>query len=81
VQLGRISADAASLAHRDLVRLDITLIPYEVVASRVWELRSSVRPYDAWYVAVAESFGLPLATLDARLMSAPGPNCEFLTPR
>jgi predicted nucleic acid-binding protein len=80
VQLGRIGADAASLAHRDLVRLDITLIPYEAVASRVWELRSSVRPYDAWYVAVAESFGLPLATLDARLISAPGPSCEFITP-
>ena len=80
VQLGRIGADAASLAHRDLVRLDITLISYEAVASRVWELRSSVRPYDAWYVAVAESFGRPLATLDARLTAAPGPTCEFITP-
>jgi predicted nucleic acid-binding protein len=80
VQLGRIGADAASLAHLDLVRLDITLIPYEAVAQRVLELRSSVRPYDAWYVAVAEPFGLPLATLDARLISAPGPNCEFITP-
>lgn len=80
VQLGRISADTASLAHRDLVRLDVTLITYEVVASRVWELRSSVRPYDAWYVAIAESFGLPLATLDVRLSSAPGPDCEFITP-
>jgi predicted nucleic acid-binding protein len=80
VQLGRIGADAASLAHRDLMRLDLTLIPYEAVASRVWELRLSVRPYDAWYVAVAESFGVPLATLDARLISAPGPSCEFITP-
>jgi len=39
-----------------------------------------VRPYDAWYVAVAESFGLPLATLDVRLSSASGPDCEFITP-
>lgn len=80
VQLGRIGVDAASLAHRDLVRFDLTLVRYEAVASRVWELRSSVRPYDAWYVAVAESFGLPLATLDARLIAASGPNCEFITP-
>jgi predicted nucleic acid-binding protein len=80
VQLGRIGADAASLAHRDLVRLDITLIPYETVASRVWEFRSSVRPYDASHLPVAESLDLPLATLDARLISAPGPNCEFITP-
>ena len=79
MQLGRIGPDEANLAHRDLVRLDVMLIPYESVASRVWELRSSVRPYDAWYVGVAESLGLPLATLDARLISAPGPNCEFLT--
>jgi predicted nucleic acid-binding protein len=79
VQRRRIGADVASLAHRDLLRLDITYFPYEPVASRVWELRSSVRPYDAWYVAVAESLGLPLATLDARLISAPGLHCEFLT--
>lgn len=79
VQLGRIGAESASLAHRDLVRLDITLVPYEAVAERVWELRETVRPYDAWYVAVAEVFGHPLATLDGRLVAAPGPECEFLT--
>jgi predicted nucleic acid-binding protein len=80
VQLGRIGAESASLAHRDLVRLDVALVPYEAVAARVWELRDTVRPYDAWYVAAAESFGVPLATLDARLVGAPGPECEFLTP-
>ena len=79
VQLGRIGAESASLAHRDLVRLDVALVPYEAVAARVWELRDTVRPYDAWYVAAAESFGVPLATLDARLVGAPGPACEFLT--
>jgi predicted nucleic acid-binding protein len=79
VQLGRIGAESASLAHRDLVRLDVALVPYEAVAARVWELRETVRPYDAWYVAVAESFGHPLATLDVRLAAAPGPRCEFLT--
>ena len=55
------------------------LVPYEAVAARVWELRDTVRPYDAWYVAASESFGVPLATLDARLVGAPGPECEFLT--
>ena len=80
VQLGRIGAESASLAHRDLVRLDVALVPYETVASRVWELRATVRPYDAWYVAIAETFALPLATLDARLVASPGPECKFLTP-
>lgn len=32
---------------------------------------------DAWYVAVAEAFGLPLATLDARLRQASGAKCRF----
>ncbi len=81
MQLERIGVESASLAHRDLVRLDVTLIPYEAVAVRVWELRDTVRTYDAWYVAVAESLGCPLATLDARLVAAPGPECEFLTRR
>ena len=35
---------------------------------------------DAWYVAVAESLGFPLATLDKRLVKSDGPKCEFLTP-
>jgi predicted nucleic acid-binding protein len=62
------------------VRLDVALVPYEAVAARVWELRDTVRPYGAWYVAVAESFGVRLATLDARLVAASGTECEFLTP-
>ena len=36
--------------------------------------------YDAWYVALAEALDLPLATLDARMSRAPGPECEFLVP-
>lgn len=35
---------------------------------------------DAWYVAVAEASGAPLATLDVRLSRAPGPRCDFLVP-
>lgn len=75
--VGRISNDAASLAHRDLVALRVDLHPYSPFASRIWELRNNVTPYDAWYVAVAEGLGAPLATLDARLRRATGPRCEF----
>ena len=69
----------ATAAHEDLVRLDIELLPYEPFAERVWELRSNITTYDAWYVAVAEMTGLPLATLDRSLARAPGPQCQFLT--
>jgi len=70
----------ATAAHEDLSRLDIELLPYEPFADRVWELRANLTAYDAWYVAIAEMAGFPLATLDHRLARAPGPRCEFMTP-
>lgn len=77
---GRISADAASLAHADLGDLRVELAPYWPFAERVWELRATVTSYDAWYVALAEYLGAPLATLDAGLARAPGVKCELLLP-
>lgn len=70
----------ASAAQRDLVSLDMLLVAFEPFAERVWELRRNVSSYDAWYVAVAEAFDLPLATLDRRLSRASGPACRFLVP-
>lgn len=77
---GSIPADTASLAHADLVELRVALFPYEPVAERVWALRETVTAHDAWYVALAEELHAPLATLDAKLASAPGPTCTFLQP-
>jgi predicted nucleic acid-binding protein len=75
---GAISAEQASLAHADLLDLRVEHFPYAPFAARVWELRQNVTCYDAWYVGVAEALGAPLATLDARLASAPGPRCRFM---
>jgi len=75
-----ISDDTASLAHTDLLALPVELLPYEPFAERVWQLRSSVTAYDAWYVAVAEILDVALATLDVRLTRAAGPRCAFLLP-
>jgi predicted nucleic acid-binding protein len=77
---GDISADVASLAHTDLSDLRVEFFPYQPCAGRVWELRENVTCYDAWYVAVAELLDVPLATLDGRLASSPGPRCQFLVP-
>lgn len=77
---GDISADVASLAHADLAQLRVELFAYEPFADRVWELRDNVTAYDAWYVAVAESLSVPLATLDRRLRRTSGPRCEFAIP-
>ncbi|MGH7790403.1 MAG: type II toxin-antitoxin system VapC family toxin [Candidatus Binatia bacterium] len=70
----------AVAAQQDLLRLDLTLVPFAPFADRVWALRTTVSAYDAWYVAVAEAFDLPLATLDRRLTRASGPRCTFLCP-
>lgn len=75
---GDISPDVASMTHRDLIALPISLFPYGPSAERAWELRLTISSYDAWYVALAESLGAPLATLDDRLRRAPGPRCVFL---
>jgi predicted nucleic acid-binding protein len=76
---GDISADVASLAHGDLVSVRAALFPYAPFASRVWDLRANLTAYDAWYVAVAESLGARLATLDLRLSRAPGVRCDVAT--
>lgn len=49
----------------------IELFPYDPFAERIWALRDNVTVYDAWYIAVAESLGAPLATLDLTLGWAP----------
>ena len=77
---GRIAAESASLAHADLLSLRVELFPYEPFADRVWELRANLTAYDAWYVALAETLGCELATIDARLSRATGPRCAFVTP-
>lgn len=78
---GRLSPLEAGAAARDLRLLGLELLPFAPFAERAWELRATVTCYDSWYVAVAEAFDLPLATLDHRLTRAPGPRCRFLTPR
>lgn len=75
--LGRREAAEAA---RGAVQLAVELLPFEPFATRVWELRHNLSAYDAWYVALAEAFELPLATLDRRLAAASGPKCNFLTP-
>ena len=77
---GEISADVAAMAHADLLDLRVELFPYGPFAARVWQLRDNLTSYDAWYVALAEFLGSPVATLDLKLARAPGPRCAFETP-
>lgn len=77
---GLIDADIGRAAMHEVANLPISLLPFSLLAERVWDLRHTVTAYDGWYVALAEATDSPLATLDRRLVGAPGPTCEFLTP-
>jgi predicted nucleic acid-binding protein len=79
-QAGSISRIEATASHNDLLQLDIELFPFAPFAERVWELRGNLTCYDAWYVALAEALGGPLATLDRRMTRASGPICPILSP-
>lgn len=77
---GDVSEEEASLAHADLMEVDIELFPFEPFGSRVWELRANLTAYDAWYVALAEALECPVVTLDHRLARTPGIRCAIEVP-
>jgi predicted nucleic acid-binding protein len=77
---GRLTRGEATAAQKDLVALEIVLVPFAPFAERVWGLRRNLTSYDAWYVAVAEAFDAPLATLDRALGRSTGPTCRFRVP-
>lgn len=76
---GGFSEAEGSMAHSDLARMNLELFSFAPLADRIWELRSNVTSYDAWYVALAERLGSPLLTLDERLARAAGVRCEIRT--
>lgn len=77
---GLITTDQSAQAHADLLDLSIERWPYEILATRVWELRRNLTSYDASYVALAEMTGATLVTLDRRIGRAAGPRCTISTP-
>ncbi len=74
---GRVDQVNAESAVSDLVELPILVASNRQMAYRAWQLRRTVTPYDAIYVALAEALGCPLLTTDSRLSTAPGPLCRF----
>ena len=79
-QAGDISRIEATASHNDLMQLEIDLLPFAPFAERIWELRGNLTSYAAWYVALAEALGCPLATLDRRIARSSGPTCPIISP-
>jgi predicted nucleic acid-binding protein len=77
---GAIPSGIASLAMADVEDMNIEYFSYQPCSERIWELRHNLTPYDAWYVAIAETLDAELATVDRRLVRAPGPRCRFVMP-
>lgn len=77
---GEVPGFEAEIGLHQILAIDKSLHPFEPYADRIWELRHNLTCYDAWYVALAESLGCPLVTLDRRISRAGGIRCEVLTP-
>lgn len=75
--LGELDETTAALGVAQLSAWTGTRHGHRPLLDRVWELRSSVRSWDAFYVALAESLDATLLTRDGRLARAPGPRCPI----
>jgi predicted nucleic acid-binding protein len=74
---GGLTARRFRAAVDDLLALPLDRFPTGPLMIRAYELRANVTPYDAAYVALAESLGYTLLTADARLSRAPGCRCQI----
>jgi predicted nucleic acid-binding protein len=72
---GWLDENGAQQALDDLAALNLVRAPHVPLMPRIWELRDSLTPYDAAYVALAEALDATLLTADARSTRAPGLRC------
>lgn len=78
VRRGVLSEEQGELALAGFTQLTLTRFPADWLRPRMWALRHNLSGYDATYVALTELTGATaLLTTDARLVSAPGPECLF----
>jgi predicted nucleic acid-binding protein len=72
---GSLTQRRFSSAVDDLEAARIVRYPTLGFMRRAYELRANLTPYDAAYVALAETLECALLTGDTRLGNAPGPTC------
>jgi predicted nucleic acid-binding protein len=74
---GRLDRTEAAQAVEDLEDWPGERYGHRLLLARAWELRATVRGWDAIYVALAEALDAVLVTTDARLARASGPTCTI----
>lgn len=78
VHRGVLNEEQGDLALDGFTQLTLTRFPADRLRPRMWALRHNLSGYDATYVALAETTdATALLTTDARLASAPGPECPI----
>jgi len=73
---GWLELDGAQQALGDLAELNLVRAPHRPLMPRIWELRDNLTPYDAAYVALAETLDATLLTADGRSTRAPSLRCK-----
>ncbi|MPV51260.1 MULTISPECIES: type II toxin-antitoxin system VapC family toxin [unclassified Pseudactinotalea] len=68
----RITVERAELMLDDFADLPLTRYPMQPFQRRALALRDNYTAYDAFYVILAESLGVPLLTDDRKFAGAPG---------
>jgi predicted nucleic acid-binding protein len=70
LRLGDLTEEEAGIAARTLEQVDLVVVPSRAYLGRAVAIAAALEhpAYDAIYLAVAEAFGLRLATADARLI-------------
>jgi predicted nucleic acid-binding protein len=76
-RLGRLDQTAADQAVQELEDWPGERFGHRLLLARAWELRDTVRGWDAMYVALAEALDTTLLTTDVRLGAANGPSCRI----
>lgn len=75
------TAPALLTARHTLAQLDLDLVSLHTIHERVWELRHTLTPYDAAYIAAAEHLGGLLLSADSALLDHPDRRCVVHNPR
>lgn len=73
-----VPAELARQAVSDLRTLSIRRLSHAPLVERVWELRHNLTAYDAAYLALAETLGATLLTLDRGLAAVPARTVEVV---
>ena len=68
----RLESERAQMVVEDLIAWPVDRISHRDLGLLAWQYRRNLSAYDAFYVAVARAYGLPLLTAGGRLARASG---------